>query len=76
MNEKPQDGITRPLDKIVIGKIYHTPYEPSGLFKVLDLEEGNDPTAFGVFIGDHPHGYKSGTYGRYYTKELIGKEVR
>lgn len=62
-----------------VGGIYRTPFEPSGLFMVLTLEHPNDiygGTAFGVFVGDHPRGMKSGTVGRYPVSELEGREYR
>lgn len=61
------------IEDVVVGKVYRTPFEPSGLFRVMQVEPqgaGFGATAFGVFVGDHPNGYKYGTFGRYYVKEL------
>ncbi len=60
------------------GKIYRTPFEPSGLFRVDRLclgHSGPESTAFGTFIGDHPKGYKNGEHGKYPVRELEGREV-
>ena len=62
---------------VEVGKTYRTPWEPSGLFRVTAIEpafDGFQEAAFGVFVGDHA-GYAGGSRGRYYTKELEGREV-
>lgn len=64
--------------QLEVGKVYRTPWEPSGLFRVVELEDGGIggyPTAFGLFVGDHPNGYKDGSPGRYLQRELVGREV-
>lgn len=64
---------------IEVGRIYRTPFEPAGLFRVLEIEpgrEGWDETAFGVYVGDHPAGYRDGSYGRYFSKELRDQSCR
>lgn len=57
-----------------IGKIYKTPFEPSGTVEVIEIEPANQfykkPTCLVKFIGDHPAGYKNGTQGRYFCDEL------
>ncbi len=65
-----------PTTLVEIGKTYRTPYEPSGLFRVLEVWPANNPeTAFGVFVGNHPSGYRDGEVGRYFTAELRDQEV-
>lgn len=62
---------------VEVGKTYRTPFEPSGLVKVIAIEPaqaGYDECAFVEFVGDHPAGYKNGSKGRYFTKELDGRE--
>ncbi len=66
-------------ENLELNAVYRTPFEPSGLFRVLEIEpQGNEyePTAFGVFVGDHPHGYKDGSPGRYFVRELVGRKVQ
>lgn len=61
-----------------LGAVYRTPYEPAGLFRVLEIEHqgnGHGITARGVFVGDHPAGYADGAPGRYFVKELRGRKV-
>ena len=65
--------------QLELNAVYRTPFEPSGLFRVLEIEPQGDvcePTAFGVFVGDHPHGYKDGSPGRYFVRELVGRKVQ
>ena len=65
-------------DGVIIGNVYRTPFEPSGLFRVLTIEQAAWPygeTAFGVFVGDHPCGYPDGSHGRYQVKELVGRQI-
>jgi len=67
---------TKP-EPVVVGKIYRTPWEPAGLFRVLQIEpavKNSGESAFGVFVGNHPCGYQDGTFGRYPTKELEGRQ--
>jgi hypothetical protein len=49
-----------------------TPFEPSGLVKVLAVEGPFDgkQTVFIEYVEDHPHGYRNGEIGRYYAHEL------
>jgi hypothetical protein len=57
----------------MIGKLYWTPGTPTGLVKVTDVEKRSYSGYFMVwikYIGNHPKGYKSGTYGRYFADEL------
>ena len=59
--------------KIEVGKVYRTPYEPSGLVQVIAIEppqSGYPECAFVKFVGDHPAGYKDGSHGRYFSSEL------
>lgn len=66
------------MGEVIARLVYRTPFEPSGLFKVLEVEPANNiygQTAFGVFVGDHPAGMKAGTAGRYPVRELVGREV-
>lgn len=60
------------------GKVYRTPWEPSGLFRVtrVDTSRGSHgEAAFGYFVGDHPKGYKDGQVGAYPCHELEGREA-
>jgi len=64
---------------VEVGRIYRTPWEPSGLFRVVAIEparNGFEKSAAGVFVGDHPAGYKDRSFGRYLTKELEGREEK
>ena len=60
---------------VEVGKIYRTPFEPSGLVRVLEIESfypgTSRRTAFIEHVGNHPHGYKDGSVGRYFADELI-----
>lgn len=70
--------MTKPPNAVVVGRIYRTPWEPSGLFRVLEIEpawDGCAECAHGEFVGDHPKGYRDGEVGAYFTKELAGREV-
>jgi hypothetical protein len=61
-----------------VGDIARTPWEPSGLVKILELEPAGtiyDECAFVVFIEDHPNGYRNGEPGRYQLKELRAAET-
>jgi hypothetical protein len=64
---------------VEVGKLYRTPWEPSGVVEVLEIENPqypyDEPTAFVRFVGDHPRGYKDGSPGRYCVKQLEGREV-
>lgn len=63
---------------IEVGKCYRTPWEPSGVVRVLNVEPSHTiykEVALIEFVGDHPKGYKSGTHGRYPSSELDGREV-
>ena len=58
---------------IILGHVYRTPYDPSGLVRIIAIEPpqaGYDECVFVQFVGDHPSGYKDGTNGRYFSKEL------
>lgn len=60
------------MSGLVVGEKYRTPWEPSGIVKVIELEDAcwpYKPTAVVVFIGDH-QGYRSGSLGRYQQHEL------
>lgn len=55
------------------GKLARTPFEPSGLVRIVEVEKGlycGRKTIFGFFEGDHPHGYKDGSPARYFLDEL------
>jgi hypothetical protein len=57
----------------LVGKIARTPFEPSGLVRVLDIEPGlydGKKTALIEYVEDHPKGYKKGSIGRYFAHEL------
>jgi RNA polymerase subunit RPABC4/transcription elongation factor Spt4 len=56
----------------LVGKAVRTPFEPSGLVKVLEIEGPYDGkrTAFIVYAEDHPKGYRQGDIGRYFAHEL------
>lgn len=59
---------------IEVGRVYWTPFEPRGLVKVIAIEppqSGYPECAFIEFVGDHPHGYESGSHGRYFSRELV-----
>ena len=61
------------MSDLVVGREYRTPWEPSGVVRVIELEDAcwpYKPTAVVVFVGDHPNGYRSGTLGRYQQHEL------
>lgn len=56
-----------------VGDIARTPWEPSGLVIIKDIEPPGsvyDWCAFVEFIEDHPKGYRKGSPGRYQLKEL------
>lgn len=63
--------------KCEVGKKYRTPYEPSGIVQIVEVEGTNEfysrETAIVKFIGNHPAGYKNGQIGRYFVDEL--KEI-
>ncbi len=62
---------------VIVGRVYRTPWEPSGLFRVTEIVPARDgfaESAYGVFVGDHPKGYADGTRGSYFTRELAGRE--
>jgi hypothetical protein len=55
------------------GDTARTPYEPSGLVKIVEIE--SEHWIYGVtvrveFLEDHPHGYPTSSIGRYQLKEL------
>lgn len=61
------------MSEVEVGKCYRTPWEPSGIVKVLEIEEARQPFAETVriqFVGDHPNGYKHGSFGRYHLSEM------
>ena len=63
---------------VQIGKCYRTPWEPSGVVRVLSIVSESDnikETCMIEFVGDHPQGYRDGSIGRYPTDELEGREV-
>jgi hypothetical protein len=63
------------LGGIRVGEIYCTPFEETrGWMRATLLEPGerNLPaTAAGVFLDDHPAGYKKGSVARYYIDDLV-----
>lgn len=57
----------------MVSKTFRTPFEPSGLVKVLLVEKGDyfgKKTVWVRFLEDHPHGYAKDSYGRYMASEL------
>lgn len=61
------------MKMIQVGDIVRTPFDPSGLVEVIEIEPPNwlgKRTVRVRYIEDHPHGYKAGTLGRYYLDEL------
>lgn len=65
------------LPTVIVGRVYRTPREPSGLFRVLKIFpacNGHAESAFGEFVGDHPKGYSDGAHGSYPAAELAGRE--
>lgn len=59
---------------IEIGQRARTPFEPSGLVEVVEIE-GLHPvvprqTVLVRYLEPHPHGYPGGTLGRYFADEL------
>jgi len=59
--------------KVKVGGIYRSKSWQTGMFKVLKIEQGDDPDNAAVvveFIEDHPKGYKAGSHGRYMIEDL------
>jgi hypothetical protein len=57
----------------LVGKTMRTPFEPSGLVRVLRVEDelfNGKRTVFIEFTEDHPNGYRAGDVGRYFAHEL------
>jgi len=57
----------------MVGRHYRTPFEPSGIVKVLEVEFSEwsgEIYARVEHVGEHPMGYPDGSMGRYYAKEL------
>ena len=59
---------------IHVGTIARTPFPPSGLVEVLEVEALHPlvsrETVLVRFLAAHPHGYPSGSLGRYFRDEL------
>lgn len=58
---------------IQVGRIYRTPWEPSGLVRVREVEAPHwlyGEIIVVEYVGDHPCGYKHGTVGRYLATDL------
>lgn len=59
--------------KQMIGKVFRTPFEPSGLVRVTEF----GGILYGrlvvhvEYVEDHPHGYPKGSEGSYLAEELI-----
>jgi hypothetical protein len=59
--------------EVKVGGIYRSQWWETGMFKVLKIEQGEDPEESAVvveFIEDHPKGYKTGSHGRYMVSDL------
>ena len=59
--------------KVKVGGIYRSKWSETGMFKVLKIEQADDPRNAAVvveFIEDHPKGYKTGSHGRYMVSDL------
>jgi len=59
--------------KVNVGGIYRSKWSETGMFKVLKIEQGDDPenaAVFVEFIEDHPKGYKAKSHGRYMVSDL------
>ena len=69
-SHSPEDDSTY---EWMVGEVFRTPFEPSGLVEVLLVEEGDyfgKKTVWVRFVEDHPHGYPKDSCGRYIAKEL------
>jgi hypothetical protein len=57
----------------MVGSIYRTPNEPSGLVCVIDISykafHGRDVVEV-RYLENHPHGYKKDSFGCYFADEL------
>ena len=59
--------------KVKVGGVYRSKWLETGMFKVLEIEQAEDPDNAAViveFIEDHPKGYKTGAQGRYMVADL------
>ena len=59
--------------KVKVGGVYRSRWCETGMFKVLTLEQADDPDNAAVvveFIEDHPNGYKAKSHGRYMVEDL------
>lgn len=59
--------------KVKVGGVYRSRWWETGMFKVLKLEQADDPENAAVvveFIEDHPKGYKAKSQGRYMVADL------
>jgi hypothetical protein len=59
--------------KVKVGGIYRSKWSETGMFKVLEIEQGDDPENAAVvveFVEDHPNGYKAKSHGRYMVSDL------
>ena len=58
---------------VKVGDVARTPFEPSGLVKILGIHIGgffDKNLAFVEYLEDHPYGYKKGETGNYFLNEL------
>lgn len=56
-----------------VGDVVRTPFDPSGMVKILDIHIGgffDKNLAFVEYLEDHPCGYKKGETGNYFLNEL------
>jgi len=59
--------------EVKVGGIYRSKWWKTGMFKVLKIEQADDPRNAAVvveFIEDHPKGYKAKSHGRYMVSDL------
>jgi hypothetical protein len=58
---------------VKVGGVYRSKWHETGMFKVLKIEQPDDPDNAAVvveFIEDHPKGYKARSHGRYMVADL------
>ena len=63
---------------VKVGGIYRSNWSKTGMFKVLKIEQADDPDNAAVvveFIEDHPNGYKAKSHGRYMVADLLEVSV-
>ena len=59
--------------KVKVGGVYRSQWHKTGMFKVLRIEQADDPDNAAVvveFIEDHPNGYKAKSHGRYMVADF------